>query len=75
MPDAWIEIEEGALAVIALEAARKPPDRAELLRALQIFAIAKNRKPDQPMPDWTVFGDQKLVEMANALVSGNQLGA
>jgi hypothetical protein len=41
MPDPWIAIEERALAIAAEIGKRRPLDRAELERALQVFAIAK----------------------------------
>ncbi|MGI8412018.1 MAG: hypothetical protein ACR2QA_05905 [Solirubrobacteraceae bacterium] len=74
MPDPWIAIEERALAIVAEVAKRQPLDRAELERALQVFAIAKNRDLEQTMPNMSVFDDDKLVPMVEALVQGNRLG-
>lgn len=75
MSDTWSAIEESALAVVAAVARRTPLDRGELKRALHVFAIAKNRDLDQTLPDMTVFTDAQLVEMVDALVRGNHLGA
>jgi hypothetical protein len=60
--------------VITEQVARDTLDRAELERALGVFAIAKNRNPEQTLPDLSVFSDRQLVDMADALVRGNQLG-
>ena len=74
MSDPWIAIEEQALRAVAEITNRKPLDRAELQRALHVFAIAKNRDLEQTLPDMSVFDDQQLVAMVEALVQGNQLG-
>jgi len=74
MPDPWIAMEESALQVVAEVVKRTPLDRAELQRALRVFAIAKNRDLEQTVPDMSVLDDDALVRMCEALVSGNQLG-
>ncbi len=74
MPDPWIAIEENALAAVAEAVKRRPLDRAELQRALHVFAIAKNRDLEQGLPDMSVLDDEQLVGMVDALIRGNQLG-
>ena len=51
-----------------------PLDRDEINRALRVFAIAKNRDLSQTLPDMSLFTDDQLVQMVEALVRGNQLG-
>lgn len=74
MSDPWIAIEESALAVVAEVVKRKPLDRAELHRALHVFAIAKNRDLKQGLPDMSLLSDDQVVSMVEALIRGNQLG-
>jgi len=74
MADPWIAIEENALEAVAEVVKRRPLARAELQRALHIFAIAKNRDLEQILSDMSVLDDEQLVRMAEVLVRGNQLG-
>lgn len=74
MTDPWIAIEESALTVVAEVVKRRPLDRAELQRALHVFAIAKNRALQRTVPNISVLSDDELVRVVEALVRGNPLG-